>query len=128
MQDYEDSTLTFDLNVPTLFKDLDYDMIVRYEHLPNHPNQWEDVKVELIRVDGLADPEGRCKDANDGPISMSLPSTSPDGSTLRFNELPEQLCLEEGQRYQIKLTFDQYDANTDDPSASILVDSVGQMS
>ena len=55
MQTYEDSDLTFD--VPAIFNDGDYDLVVRYEHLPNHPQTWEDAKVELIPVDPV-DPNG----------------------------------------------------------------------
>ena len=36
----------------------------------------------------------------------------------------QPLCLEEGQRYEIVLTFDQYDNKTPEPKASILIDSV----
>ena len=36
------------------------------------------------------------------------------------------LCLEDGKRYQIKLKMDQYDPNSPDPKASILIDSVSK--
>ncbi len=38
--------------------------------------------------------------------------------------LDKPLCLEEGQKYEITLTFDQYDVNNPEPKASILIDSV----
>lgn len=56
MQDYEGSDLTFD--VPAIFNDGEYDMIVRYEHTPNHPNTWDGAHVELIPLDGV-DPNGK---------------------------------------------------------------------
>jgi hypothetical protein len=121
MQNYEDSTLTFD--VPAIFKDLEYDLVVRYEHVPNYPNQWEDVKVELIRIDGPPG-DGKCNATDDGPTSFPLPIGA-DGSQ-KHTVAPNPLCLEEGQRYQIKLTFDQYDANNPDPKSSILLDSVSK--
>lgn len=116
MQVYEGSTLTFD--VPAIFKDLDYDLVVRYQQQPNHPNPWEKAKVELIRIDGAPDPNGKCKESNDGPTQFSMPSQQ------RHTIVGNPVCLEEGQRYQIKLTFDQYDPNTPDPKSNILIDSV----
>ncbi len=116
MQVNEGSTLTFD--VPSIFTDMDYDLVVRHEHNPNYPNPWENAKVELIRVDGPVNPEGKCNETVDGEIPFSM---SPDKP---YTEIEPPLCLEEGQRYQIKFTFDQYDPATPDPKANILIDSV----
>ena len=41
-----------------------------------------------------------------------------------FTEIAPSLCLEEGQRYQLKFTFDRYDPGAPDPKANILIDSV----
>lgn len=119
MQTFEDSTLTFD--APALFKDLEYDLIVRYEHMPNFPNQYEDVKVELIRIDGNVSADGNCANVTygDGPTSFPLPN-----SKQKHTIAPDPLCLEEGARYQIKFTIDQYDVNNPDSKSSILIDSV----
>src|SRR5438093_1254771 len=70
MQVYEGSTLKFD--VPAIFKDLEYDLIVRYEHQPNHPNQWEYAKAEFVRIDGPPSPDGKCNETNDDvrPFAM----------------------------------------------------------
>ena len=120
MQTFEDSTLTFDVPgfVP---KDLEYDLIVRYEHMPNYPNQFEDVKVELIRLDGNVSADGHCANVTygDGPTSFPLPN-----SKQKHTQVPHPLCLEEGARYQIKFTMDQYDVNNPDSKSSILIDSV----
>ena len=119
MQTFEDSTLTFD--APALFKDLEYDLVVRYEHMPNFPNQYEDVKVELIRIDGNITEDSHCANVTygDGPTSFPLPN-----SKQKHTVAPDPLCLEEGARYQIKFLIDQYDVNNPDSKSSILIDSV----
>lgn len=45
-------------------------------------------------------------------------------SRQKHSTIIPPLCLEDGKRYQIKLTFDRYDENNPDPKASILIDSV----
>lgn len=59
MQVYEGSDLTFD--VPAIFSDLDYDLIVRYEHLPNYPDDWTTATAQLIPLDGPPGNEGERK-------------------------------------------------------------------
>ncbi len=116
MQVNEGSTLTFD--VPAIFTDMEYDLVVRHEHNPNYPNQWEDAKVELVRIDGPVNPAGRCNETQDGEIPFAM---APDKT---YTEITPPLCLEEGQRYEIKFTFPQYDPAAPDPKANILIDSV----
>jgi hypothetical protein len=91
---------------------------VRYAHLGSSPNTWESVGAELFRVDGPPDPTGRCSASVGGKetIKLSLPA----GQT---SQEAAPLCLEEGQRYQIKLNFQQYDP-AQPSQASIYVDSV----
>ena len=156
MQVYEGSDLTFD--VPAIFRDLDYDLVVRHEHLPNFPDEWASAKAELVHLDGP--PTGKCaknataeeeegsgamsadgedtgdvNDRNDDDLIvvtdenglktyMSPPvpfSMSPDAL---YTTLTPKFCLEEGKRYQIKLTFDRQDLSTPNPKATILIDSV----
>jgi hypothetical protein len=114
---FEGSNLTFD--VPEIFRTMDYDLVVRYAHLGSSPNTWESVGAELFRVDGPPDPTGRCSASAGGKetIKLSLPA----GQT---SQEAAPLCLEEGQRYQIKLNFQQYDP-AQPSQASIYVDSVG---
>ena len=112
----EGSTLTFE--IPSIFKDMEYDLVVRHEHNPDSPNTWENANVELIRIDGPVDPEGKCNDTQDGKIPFSMEA----GTTV--TEITPPLCLEEGQRYQLKFSFDQYDSGSPDPTKSILIDSV----
>ena len=54
MQVYEGSDLTFE--IPNLFKNMDYNLVVKYEHLPQYPNNWQNASVELIRINETADP------------------------------------------------------------------------
>ena len=112
---FEGSTLTFD--IPEIHRTMHYNPVVRYAHLPTHPNTWETVSVELVRVSGPPDPMGLCAGADDGPVAVSLPS---DGIS---QEVPVPFCLEAGLRYQIRLTFDQYDP-AQPSQANIYVDSV----
>ena len=44
-----------------------------------------------------------------------------------YTDIAPPFCLEEGQRYQIKFTFDQYDPAKTDPKANILIDAVCQI-
>lgn len=119
MQVYEGSDLTFD--IPAIFRDLDYDLVVRHETIPNHPNTWQDARAELIRIDGPPDPNGKCANTNDGPIQFSMANNE------RHTVLASPFCLEEGQRYQVKLSFPQYDQAAPDPKASVLIDSVSRV-
>ena len=118
MQVNEGSTLTFDVEVGVILNDMDYDLIVRHEHDPNYPNVWENANVELVRIDGPVDPNGKCNETVDGKISFSMAPDKP------YTEIVPALCLEEGQRYQLKFTFDQYDPGAPDRKANILIDSV----
>ena len=117
MEVREGSTLTFD--IPAIFRDMEYDLVVRHEHKPEYPNEWNDANVELIRVDGPVNPAGTCNHTQDGKIPFSM---NPDSTYTEIVDPP--LCLEEGQRYKIQLTFDQYDAGAPNPGANILIDSV----
>ncbi len=54
------------------FSNLDYDLVVRYEHLPQHPNQWEEATAELVRVGGDPDPDGKCANATDDKIKFKV--------------------------------------------------------
>ena len=113
---FEGSTLTFD--VPEIFRSMEYDLVVRYAHLPASPNSWETVTAELVRVDGPPDPTGRCSAASEeGVVRLGLPA----GQISQ--EVYPPLCLEQGQRYQVKLTFLQYDP-VQPGQASIYIDSV----
>jgi hypothetical protein len=116
MQVNEGSTLTFE--IPAIFRDMEYDLVLRHEHNPAYPNAWENANVELVRVDGPVNPSGKCNDTHDGQMPFSM---KPDNL---YTEISPALCLEEGQRYQIKFTFDLYDPAAPDTKHNILIDSV----
>ena len=112
---FEGSSLIFDIT--KIHRTMHYYPVIRYAHLPAQPANWETVSVELVRVNGPPDLLGWCAQAEDGPVVVSLPA----GSISQ--ELAAPFCLEAGLRYQIKVTFDQY--NQVQPSqASIFIDSV----
>ena len=119
MQVFEGSTLTF--HIPEIWRTMDYFPIIRYEHDPNNPTDWDRVTVELDRMNGPADPMGRCKDAVD-TLELSL------AAGTQHTGLDQPFCLESGQRYQVKLIFDQWAPSNPTPGAKILIDSVSNIS
>ena len=116
MEVREGSTLTF--NIPSIFTDMEYDLVVRHEHDPNFPESWDNATVELIRVDGPVNPEGHCNETVDEPITFKM---DPD---KLYTEIEPPLCLEEGANYELKFTFNDYDQGTPAPTAKILIDSI----
>ena len=112
MQVFEGSTLTF--RVPEIYRSMNYFPIIRYEHDPNHPVDWQAVDVELINLDGEAG--GKCA----GSLEQQTVSLSGASNSV---ELAEPFCLEQSKRYEIKLTFTQYDPSQPQ-GAKILIDAV----
>ena len=93
---------------------MQYFPVIRYEHDPGHPGDWQRVQVELVRHD--ATPEDKCGTNND------LQETRlPAGAT--HVQLINPFCLERNQRYEVKVTFLQYDPSAQG-GAKILIDSV----
>ena len=113
MQVFEGSTLTFD--VPEIYRTMNYFPVIRYIHDPSHPIDWELVTVELVRYDGA--PGDKCSD-DDNLQNVRLPA----GELNAQADAP--FCLEKSQRYQIKLTFNQYKPSEPVKGAKILIDSV----
>ena len=70
--------------------------------------------VELVRHDATA--EDKCDTANDHQ-QTSLPAGS------KHTQLQQPFCLEKNQRYEVKLTFTQYNPSAP-KGAKILIDSV----
>ena len=73
-------------------------------------------------MDGFLDGEpvnlnGTCQDAQNETIDFSM---DPEET---FTEITT-ICLEEGQDYKLKFTFDRYDPAVPDPSKNIFIDSV----
>jgi len=88
------------------FRDLEYDLVVRYEHQPNHPNPWERARATLgkktackyvnsyylERIDGPPLPDGKCANTDDAPRTFGM------NAGERSVVVPGPLCLENGQR------------------------------
>ncbi len=128
MKDFEGSTLTFD--IPAIFRNLNYTLVVRYEHLPSHPDEWKNARAELVSLDEDDDDDDDQSGGDDGEKRRCGNQTSQE---ISFQMPPQQrhvaleadpLCLEEGKRYQLVLHFDQYSDTNPDPKANILIDAV----
>ena len=95
MEVREGSTLTFD--IPAIFTDMNYDLVIRHEHDPNFPNAWDNATVELIRREGPVKPDGKCNETVDAPVTFKM-----DPAKL-YTEIEPSFCLEEGQSYDLKI-------------------------
>ena len=116
MQVFEGSTLTF--RIPEIYRTMKYYPVIRYEHDPTNPLEWQAVDAELISVDGLpGETSSACGGAPEAKQTLSLPAGE------KSVELFSPFCLEQSKSYEIKLTFTQY--NPSQPQgAKILIDSV----
>ena len=124
MQVNEGSELIFDVPPGVVQKSLDYDLVIRHEHQPDSPNTWKLATVELL--DSNYQPfnlSGTCENstAENGPIEFAM---EPDVTATQI----APLCLEEGQPYYIKFTFDNYDPAAPDRAKNIYIDSVSYFS
>lgn len=117
MQVFEGSNLTF--YIQDIWRTMDYFPIIRYEHDPSHPTDWDKVTVQLERMDapGGPDPSGPCASAVD-TMEVSLLA----GQLHTTEKLP--FCLESGQRYKVKLIFNQWAPANPTQGAKILIDSI----
>merc|ERR1719495_2196595 len=100
MQVSEGSTLTFLL--PDIFRTMNYFPVIRYEHEPDYPLTWDFVDAELIR-------HTTSSDAPCGIWNVLQTFSLPGNSSSAQFKFP--LCLEENQKYEIKLKFRQYNKN-----------------
>ena len=114
MQVFEGSTLTF--RIPEIYRTMGYFPVIRYEHDPANPLDWQTVDVELLSPDGQPGETSACG-AQEVKQTLSLPEGE------KSVELRNAFCLEQSRSYEIKLTFTQY--NPSQPQgAKILIDSV----
>ena len=116
MEVFEGSALTF--HVPDIYRSMDYFPIIRYQHEPSHNQDWDKATVELERMDGDPDPNGPCAGAVD-TFEVSLAA-----GQLNTENTDHPFCLESNQRYNVKITFNQWVPSTPTPGAKILIDSV----
>ncbi|XP_042867621.1 laminin subunit beta-1-like isoform X3 [Penaeus japonicus] len=115
MRVFEGSYLEFEIeNIET---SMEYDLVIRYE--PQFQGVWENVMVTIERPEPI-DPTGSCGNTRptDDQMVVNLPGNN------RHVTLFPPVCLEAGKRYKVRIDFRRSNANTDSPSASILVDSI----
>lgn len=99
-------------------KTMNYDVLLRYA--PQQRGDWEDVRVSLIRPDGVAEDSG-CFNLN--PLDeqeRSLRLNDYDTKTIALSDL----CLEEGKTYTFVFSFNRQSPYEPNPKAQILIDSV----
>ena len=114
MRVFPGTRLEFDVtNIP---ESLDYDIVVRYE--PQIAGKWDEVKIVVERI-GPVDPRGPCNRT----LMQDDIKTVTMGSTDRY-VVANNVCLERGKPYKIKIEVNSYDRTLDRETASILVDSV----
>ncbi|CAG2106617.1 unnamed protein product, partial [Medioppia subpectinata] len=111
---YPGTRLEFD--VTDIPETMDYDIVVRYE--PQLAGVWEGVKV-VIDSPYPVDPRGYCNRSLTQQNTRIVSLAATDRYVVVNN-----VCLERGKQYKIRLEINDYDSNIDRDSASILIDSV----
>jgi laminin, beta 1 len=97
---------------------MNYDVQLRYS--PQIRGNWEDVRISVIRPDGIG-VDSACYNIN--PLEEQE-------RPLRLNEYDTRiialndLCLEEGKTYKFIVSFHRQSSYEPNPKAQILVDSV----
>ena len=116
MKVYEGGDLSFTIDgVP---KTMNYDVVLRYA--PQQRGSWEDVRVSLVRPDGIGQ-GSECyniKPLEEQEISLSLNDYATSAIALA------DLCLEEGRTYKFLFSFNRQSSYEPNPKAQILIDSV----
>lgn len=116
MKVYEGGDLSF--TVDGIPKTMNYDVILRYA--PQQRGSWEDVRVSLVRPDGMSQGSD-CYNVN--PLDeqeMSLRLNDYDTRVIALADL----CLEEGRTYKFLFSFNRQSPYEPNPKAQILIDSV----
>lgn len=97
---------------------MNYDVQLRFS--PQIRGSWEDVRISVIRPDGIGH-DSACYNIN--PLEEQE-------RVLRLNEYDTKtiavpdLCLEEGKTYKFIVSFHRQSPYDPNPKAQILVDSV----
>ena len=97
---------------------MNYDVVLRYA--PQQRGSWEDVRVSLVRPDGIGQ-GSECyniKPLEEQEISLSLNDYATSAIALA------DLCLEEGRTYKFLFSFNRQSSYEPNPKAQILIDSV----
>lgn len=99
---------------------MNYDVQLRYA--PQIRGNWEDVRISVIRPDGIGH-DSACFNIN--PLEEQERQLRLNEYESRTIALPE-LCLEEGKTYKFIVSFHRQSAYEPNPKAQILVDSVSR--
>lgn len=97
---------------------MNYDVLLRYA--PQQRGSWEDVRVSLVRPDGIGQ----------GSECYNINPLEEQEITLRLNDHATKvlaladLCLEEGRTYKFLISFNRQSPYEPNPKAQILIDSV----
>lgn len=106
------------INVDSVPRTMQYDVLVRYQTQVR--GDWDVARITIERPDGY-DHEGACSNAHpsyEQNIAFALPETSTSVNALN------NVCLERGKVYKVKLYFERQRQTEDNPAAQILIDSV----
>ncbi|EDW63810.1 laminin subunit beta-1 [Drosophila virilis] len=108
------------ITVDNIPRSMPYDVLIRYQSTSR--NDWEDAYITLVRPDEI-DPQGECAQAVQSPITearvpFSLPER--DRQVVALHDV----CLEAGKVYKFRILFEHRRRNEDNPTATILVDSL----
>ncbi|XP_030383466.1 laminin subunit beta-1 [Scaptodrosophila lebanonensis] len=110
------------IHVDDIPRSMPYDVVIRYQ--VTTPGDWEDAFITLVRPDEV-DPQGECAgsvrpgdDIRESHIPFSLPDRDRQVVALH------NVCLEAGKLYKFKITFERRRHNEDNPTATILIDSL----
>lgn len=98
---------------------MEYDLGIRYE-LPRSEEHWDEAVVSIIRT-GPIDPHSICAEnyhPDDDIKKISLDGTS------RSTTVYPPVCLEAGKTYKVRIDFKKSQNSRENPSASVLIDSV----
>jgi laminin, beta 1 len=116
---YEGTDLEF--NIDNIPKTMNYDVIIRYQ--TQMKGDWEDARITVVRPD-LYDPEGAC--ANSHPAhETNRPIFLPEYDNQKL--ALQDVCLESGKIYKIRVSFTRHNSYEENPAAQILIDSVGML-
>lgn len=95
-----------------------YDVVVRYQ--TQSRGDWEVAKITVVRPDEY-DPAGPCPNSHPS-YEDRVPFTLPErGSSVIALQ---NVCLEHGKIYKIKLLFERQRTHEPNPAAQILIDSI----
>lgn len=110
------------ITVDDIPRSMPYDVVIRYQSTSR--GDWEDAFITLVRPDEV-DPAGDCAAAvppgssvYESRVPFYLPDRERQVIALR------EVCLEAGKVYKFKLHFERRRHNEDNPTATIMIDSL----